>query len=475
MVLVGTRTRIRTHTQQRSTAPSPSLQELTNEDNQAKLRKLLEPRPLVLPELDDLVGPDGKPHVIFLIGGAGPHGFWQAGAYAGLRESLNPTYYSVASAGTFTGLALAAGLTPDEIYRLIVKNFDERLVQRAQWGGVAERFNLDLGGFLTMRGVRDVVGELLDYAQISGFSDLGYRVGEARPHGAESKVGISVTVWKSKWNPGRRYSPEELQDPIAARRIFREHLWRWGNGPLFNTFHVELPHDLHLFPELSHDPDLQQLDVATEISCSQMFVTLPKIVQDPNTLDVLFVSDGAHVLNMPSRYARGPFFPDFPLMAARLEPIGGYGRYDLERILSGKSLKYGVIAIGKNTFPRLTVGDVMNPDRMTPELREQLFETGYAWGRTYGAAIASRLPEWYRDRISEVQRRARLDRERHGLEVDPCLEYPVGSASPLWHQTAPLGKRSGELTEVSPCRQGVMAFGDLRNPHFGYSMWGGNF
>lgn len=260
--------------------------------------------------------PPGRPAVIGVLGSSGYRASWQAGIVDALEDMAQPIRWDLASGGTIPGLAAAAGI--NKAWRRTVNAGAPGHAALAPVPGLRwfERRNLDFAGVYDFTAVETWLGAWLAWAGVRSFADFRYRPGELRPRGVAHRVGICVSVWRTNRPYPRRCSPEELRDPRFARDAFRWALYTQFPFRQFRQAWVPDTIGEHL-PWLADEVEDHSPAWWARISMSQWPACVPTVLQDPETLQLVFLGDGGHIDNQPSLFNTGQPVP-VPLLNPRL-------------------------------------------------------------------------------------------------------------------------------------------------------------
>lgn len=249
--------------------------------------------------------PADRPPLICVLGSSGFKGSWQAGICEVIEELSNPVRWDLASGGTIPGLACAAGINRRwrRVMNAGVPSYKVlRRVGGLQW---FERKNLDLAGVYDLSEVEKWLEAWLAWAGVATFRDLRYRPSEPRPVGVRHRAGVSVVMWRTRRPFPDRCTPQQLRDPSFVHKAFR---WAFfGRQFPFKQFRqVWVPDDIgeHL-PWLADEIDDHSPAWWARVSMSQWPACLPTVLQDPETLQLVFLSDGGHIDNQPSLFNDG--------------------------------------------------------------------------------------------------------------------------------------------------------------------------
>lgn len=273
------------------------------------------------PPRDQTHVPDENPKdrtpYIAVLGSSGFRASWQSGVADVLERVGDPVRWDLTSGGTLPGLTAAAGLSR-HWRRIANAGFPSRKVLRPP-GGLRwwERRNLDLGGVYDMSEVEAWLADWLSWAGVETFRDLRYEPGEIRPADVSHRAGICVSVWRTDRAYPQRCTDEQLRDPEFVHRVFR---WAfYGRQFPWRKFRpMWIPDTVgeHL-PWLKSEIDDHSPAHWARISMSQWPACLPTVLQDPRTLQLVFLIDGGHIDNQPTLFNDGRV-PPLPLLNARL-------------------------------------------------------------------------------------------------------------------------------------------------------------
>ncbi|MGH3429588.1 MAG: hypothetical protein ACRD3Q_01870 [Terriglobales bacterium] len=261
-------------------------------------------RPPSRKHVPDVLPPD-RPPLICVLGSSGFRGSWQAGMSEVLEQLAHPVRWDLASGGTIPGLACAAGI--GHYWRRIMNAGapTHNALQPAAGLRWFERKNLDLSGVYNLSELEGWPGAWLAWAGVFTFRDLRYQPHEPRPAGVVHRAGIGVVVWRTMRPYPNRCTPDQLSDPSFIHRAFR---WAFfGSQFPFKQFRQAWIPDTvgeHL-PWLADEIDDHSPAWWARVSMSQWPACLPTVMQDPRTLQLVFLADGGHIDNQPSLFNDG--------------------------------------------------------------------------------------------------------------------------------------------------------------------------
>ncbi len=332
--------------------------------------------------------PTHRPPVIGVLGSSGYKASWQTGIVDALEDIAQPIRWDLASGGTMPGLAIAAGI--NKRWRRIMNAGAPGHAALATAAGLRwpERLNLDLAGVYDLSAIEAWLGSWLAWAGVRTFADLRYRPGERHPPGVAHRVGICVSMWRSDRPYPRPCDAEELTAPQFVHRAFR---WAFfGRQFPFRKFHqLWVPDTVadHL-PWLTDVIDEHSPAWWARISMSQWPACVPTVLQDPETLQLVFLADGGHIDNQPSLFNTGRR-PAFPLVNPRLaQNWRQLGRPQHSRDV--RRMPFGTVIRLPRT-PETACGALAGA-RLTWSDRDAMWERGVVQGREHlGPAIAELL------------------------------------------------------------------------------------
>lgn len=345
-----------------------------------------------------------KPAVIEVLGSSGFKASWQAGVAEVVEDLTDVVRYDLASGGTVPGLAAAAGIPPADRRRMNAGAPSREFLRPVEGLRWWERKNFDLAGRYDNSEVETWLGKWLAWAGVKTFRDLRYERGEPHPAGVSHRAGISIVMWKTKKAFPYRCTPEQLADPEFIHKAFR---WAYFGRqfPLKQFKQVWVPDNIsrHL-PWLAGEIEDHSPASWAKVSMAQWPACVPTLLQDPETLQLVFLADGGHIDNQPSLFNDGAP-KDFPLINPRLmqskhDPDARQRLSDVGRMPFGSAIR----------FPRTpsTTRPSLKGDNLTWMDRDAMLRDGVLQGRERLPAHLTALVNAY---PSMVERHGRLGRD----------------------------------------------------------------
>lgn len=352
----------------------------------------------------------GRTPFIAVLGSSGFRASWQAGITEVLEDIGDPVRWDLASGGTIPGLATVAGL--NRHWRRIANagSPTHKILEPARGLRWFERRNLDLAGVYDISAVEEWLAAWLAWAGVRTFRDLRYMPGDVRPADVSHRVGICVSMWRTDKPFPTRCTARQLRDPDFIHRAFR---WAFFSQqfPWRKFRHVWVPDTVgeHL-PWLKGEIDDHSPAFWAKVSMSQWPACLPTVLQDPRSLQLIFLADGGHIDNQPSLFNDGRL-PPLPLLNPRLAQNrrqNGPDQWhrDLRRMPFGRVVRFELT-------PETNFGS-LQANHLTLAHRDSMWRRGVLQGR-------QRLSEDF----AELTRRHAAVRDRGGsLDKRVVIEAP---------------------------------------------------
>ncbi|MBD2900301.1 hypothetical protein amrb99_93050 [Actinomadura sp. RB99] len=368
--------------------------------------------------------PADRTPFIAVLGSSGFRASWQAGISHVLEEVGHPVRWDLASGGTIPGLAAAAGM--NRHWRRVANAGvpTHKILAPAHGLRWFERKNLDLAGVFDMTAVEEWLDSWLAWAGVKTFRDLRYKPGEIKPAETSHRAGICVAMWRTDRPFRARCTPDQLRDPE-----FIHHAFRWAffgrQFPWRRFKSVWIPDtvDEHL-PWLKQEIDDHSPAFWARVSMSQWPACLPTVLQDPETLQLIFLADGGHIDNQPSLFNDGRV-PSLPLLNPRLaqnrrQNKPGQRARDAGRMPFGRVVRFELAP--ETNFSSLQAGGLRLAER------DAMWRRGVTQGRQ---RLSSELADLVEQHASDRERSEQMyDRVRvhvpglHGFQSIAAARRP---------------------------------------------------